>query len=290
MAPHSLDCPDCGKPIDYWRAQCRCGCFIGFPNWRAAQKERGELAARYAAAKQDATSRNVLSLVTKLETLAGQARPVIAMTFGACDDILRSGKYRNYDQRVGSGERDPATSANHSDRKMAGEKLYSMYSQHIDYAALSINGRAPKSYGAVAVQWQVTPAYLGRRASLLEDNSFTFFNKHGLGHHLGTPVPPGYRAVWDDRAMLVVAKLVPELTSATGENELPGLFIKDGSGRPDEEFIEIAIYARAEPDGGLDTVDVNQVTIQRVATTPEEIHRVELIRDVCTARSIVLVE
>jgi hypothetical protein len=290
MASHSLDCPDCGKPIDYWRVQCRCGRFIGFPNWRAAQEERGELAARYDAAKRDASDRNILPLLTKLEALAEQARPVIAMSFAACDDILRSRKYRNYDQRVGGGERDPAPALNHSDREMAGEKLYPMYSQHINYAALSLNGRGPESYGPVAVQWQVTPMYLGRRASLLEDNSFTFFGKHALGRHLSTPIPPGYRAIWDDRAKLVVAKLAPDLTSATGENKLPGLLLKDGGGRAAEEFIEVAIYASATPDGGLDTEDVDLVTVQKAATTSEENHRVDLIRDVCANRHIVLVE
>jgi hypothetical protein len=289
MATISLKCPDCQKPVDYWRVQCRCGYFIGFPNWRAAYEERSQLGSRYTDATQDAANRNFSPLLTKLEALAGDARPVIAMPFAACDDILRSGKYRNYDQRVSSGERAPAASVNHSDREMVGEKLYPMYSDRISYAALSLNGRAPMSYGPVAVQWKVEPLYLGRRASLLEDNSFTFFNKHRLGHHLGTQIPAGYRAVWEDRAKLAVAKFSSELSASTGQTELPGLFLKDGTGRGDEEFIEVAIYIGGDADAGLDAEDVDLVTLQRAATTPEEGHRVDLIRDICANRHIALI-
>ena len=279
-----IECPDCKTPNDYWRAHCRrCGWLLGFPNRRAAEAERPELVARYYTACKNADSHNTLKLLEKAEALAEASRPVIAMSFAACDDLLRPGKYRNYDQRVGSGEREPARAADHSNREMVGQRLYPMYSQHIAYAALSPDGRGLSSYGPIALRWQVTPNYLGRRSSLLEENSYTFYNRFSLGP-LNATIPGGYRAVWEDRARLVAAKLEPRITIATAENELPQLLLHEG-GRPNDDFVEIAIYA----DGGLDTEDVDMVTVQRPATTSEEHHRMELILEACANRGVELV-
>lgn len=167
-----------------------------------------------------------------------------------------------------------------------GDKLFPTYKQHIHYAALSPNGKGlERSYGPVAVRWQVTPEYLVRRSSLLEENSYIFYGKHGLGV-LNSKVPPGYQSGWEDRAMLASAKLGPRLTSATGENELPELLLRQGIDRYQDQFIEIAIYA----EEGLDTQDVDMVTIQRSPATPEDHHRLEIIRETCVARGIAFVE
>jgi hypothetical protein len=165
--------PECGEVVEYWQVHCRCGHFLDFPNFRAATAERDALVKRCDAARDDSQMRRVgPALLAKLESLAEQSRPVIAMSFAACDDILRSDKYRNYDQRTSSGERFPASAQDHADRAMVGARLFPTYDQHIYYAALSPDGRGLLSYGPVAVCWEVTPAYLGRRASLIDENSF----------------------------------------------------------------------------------------------------------------------
>jgi hypothetical protein len=286
MPLHPSNCPnpECGKPIKYWEVHCRCGQLLGYPNYRAAAAEREDLMRRYEAARHDAEARRVAPLLAKVEALAEQSRPVIAMPFAVCDDILRSDKYRNYDQRMDSGEREPANAGDHADREMVGERLYPRYSQHINYAALSPDGRGLLSYGPVAVCWEVTPTYLGRRASLLDENSFFFYDQYSLGSR-GATVPPGHRATWEDRAKLVAAKIAQHLTPATGDGLRP-LLLQAGSTRKEDDFIEIAIYA----EGGLDTQDVSKVTLLRAAMTPEEEHRVELVRDICRTRSITLVE
>jgi len=285
MPAHSSNCPDCGQVVEYWRVQCRCGHFVGFPNYRDVAAERAELTKRHTAAQDDCKKRRVASLLTKLEDLAEQSRPVIAMSFSACDDILRPGKYRNYHQRIDSGERDPSGAADHADREMVGARLFPTYHHHIHYAALSPDGRGLSSYGPVAVRWEVTPAYLGRRATLLEDNSFIFYDRHFLGQR-GATIPPGYRAIWEDRMKLAAAKIAPRLTTATGESHLPGLLLQPGKTRKDDHFIEVTIYA----EGGLDTQDVDMVTVQQSPTTSEEADRRDLVRQVCTSRDIDFVE
>jgi hypothetical protein len=225
-------------------------------------------------------------MMAELEQLAGRSLPVINMPFAVCDDMLRSGKYRNYDQRVDNGDREPAGAVDHGDRELVGQRLYPNYSQHIQYAALSPDGYGlEKSYGPVAVRWQVTREYLQRRASLLEENSYSFFGKHSLGA-LRTVVPSGYQAVWEDRAKLAAAKLVGNLTPATGIGDLPTLLLKQGANRSADEFIEIAIYA----DEGLDGQDIDRVAIQRAPASPEEGHRRDIIREACALRPINFVE
>jgi hypothetical protein len=225
--------------------------------------------------------------LAKLEILAEKSQPVIVMSFGACDNILRSDKYRNYDKRVESGERNPAEARDHADRQIVAARLFPVYGEHIHYAVLSPDGRGLTTYGegSVAVRWEVTPEYLGRRASLLEENSFMFFDHHSLGSR-GAIVPAGYQATWADRAKLAIAKIVPRLTAATSEVSLRGLLVHVGGNRPEDDFLEIAIYA----DTGLDTLDVDLVTRQRAPTTPEEHHRWELIQDICTNRRIAVIE
>jgi hypothetical protein len=285
MPTQTVACPDCGKPVDYWRDRCRCGCFIGFPNRRQADADRPELMQRYDAARAEARTRGVEPLLGKLEALADQSLPVIAMSFAACDDILRAKKYRNYEWRTASEEQEPAGPSDHADRMKVGAPLYPMYQQHIHYAALSPDGRGLTSYGAVAMRWRVTPSYLGRRASLLEEDSYKFYDRHSLGGR-GATVPAGYRAVWEDRARLAAAKLVARLTAAIGENALPGLLMQAGPTHVENEFIELAIYTQE----GLDILDVDRVTVLRAAATPEEHDRQDLIRGACATRGIVLVE
>ena len=111
MAGHSASCPGCGAAVDYWRAHCRrCGHFIGYPNRRAAEAERTKLWEAYGIARDDADRRGVRPLLDKLEALAARSPPVIGMDFKACDDVLRSGKYRNFisGSRAASGTRLPS--------------------------------------------------------------------------------------------------------------------------------------------------------------------------------------
>lgn len=138
MPPHFSDCPNkCSEAAQYWQVHCRCGDFLGFPDYRAATAEREELVKRYEAARDASKKRGLSSSLAKLDALVEQSRPVIAMSFAACDDMLRSDKYRNYESRTASGERDPASAENHADRAMVGAKLFPMYHQHIHYASLS---------------------------------------------------------------------------------------------------------------------------------------------------------
>ena len=207
------------------------------------------------------------------------------MPYAVADDLLRSGKYRNYHQRVESGERNPAAPDNASRREMVGARLFPSYQANIQYAALSPDGRGLGSYGSIAVGWDVTPYYLGQRAVLIEENSYVFFERHGLGNP-ETAIPSGFRAIWEDRVMLATAKHGEQLTTSTPDEELAKLLLHSADDRSDDEFIEILIYT----DKGLDTLDVTTVTVQKSPKDDDERHRLEILRDLCVKNDVSFVE
>lgn len=281
MQAKNENCPECGSAVAYWQVNCRCGRFLSFPNFRAALAERSALSARYGKAIEESGARGTAKQIQRLEEIAEQSNPVITMPFPACDDILRSGKYRNYHQRIFSSERHPATRENHADRSMVGEHLFPTFSEHIHYAALSPDGWGLPNYGSVTLRWNVSPDYLDRRISLLEENSFIFFEHHKLGK-LGTTIPVGYQSVWGDRKIMAVAKLGNTLNAATGEDDLPGLLLHKGRSRLEDDFIEVIIYA----ESGIDTLDLDMVTLEKNPSDPEEWHRWEIIKETCAVRRV----
>jgi hypothetical protein len=139
-------CSDCGERVDYWQSHCRCGAFVGFPNRRAAEAERVDLFGRENAARATAARSGGDVLISELEALAEGARPVINMRTAVCDDLMRSGKYRTYHQRVASHDRDPATAQNDSDRSVVGARLFPTYYDDIVYASLSPDGSGLTNY------------------------------------------------------------------------------------------------------------------------------------------------
>ena len=250
-----------------------------------AVEERHALETRYVAVADACQARRATAALDALERLAERSQPVICMPFAVCDDILRSDKYRTYHQRLESAEREPTASGDHADREIVGARLFPTYHKHIHYAALSPDGRGLSNYGAVAIRWWVAPTYLGQRASLLEVNSFMFFDRHSLGQR-SAQIPLGFRAVWEDRMKLAATKLGPRLTAATAVRALADLLLQPGATRADDDFIEVAIYA----EEGLDTEDVDLVTLQSRASTAEDSHRWELVKAICATRRITLVE
>ena len=285
MSTQPVTCAECREVIEHWQSQCRCGVLIGFPNFRSANDERDELANRYQDARDDCLKRGVEPLMSRFEALVEQSRPVIAMAYAVADDLLRPGKYRNYHQRILSGERNPANLENAAHREMVGAKLFPGYKENMQYAALSPDGRGLMNYGPVTLQWDVKKHYLGIRATLIEENSYMLFKRLGLGDP-ETPIPAGYRAIWEDRVKLAVAKHANRLTPATDESELVNLLISPADDFADDEFVEVVIYT----EKGLDTVDVTMVTVQKSPKDRNESLRLEILREQCANLGISFVK
>jgi hypothetical protein len=77
---------------------------------------------------------------------------------------------------------------------------------------------------------------ISHRASVFEENSAVFVKRRG------TRIPKGYRAIWDDRAKLGVAKLSGKIDSATGSDKYSGILLKQGATSEDDDFVEVHIW------------------------------------------------
>ena len=277
-------CPACSRAVDTAAVYCRCTHFLDFPNVRAASAERDALLESYREARQDCRNRGVEDVLDRLESIAKDSQPAITMSYEACDGLLRSKKYQNYNQRLEAGLRGLAAPVDHADRESVAVRLYPGYGRHLAYAALSPDGRGLANYGKIVVLWTVTPEYLCKRSSLLKENSYAFYDKHSLGE-LGSVPPRGCRSTWKDRAKLVAAKLASRLTPSTSLEDTKNIILKSGADRYNDDFVEIVIY----DDTGVDVEDVNSVRIQIPPSTPDEHHRLALIRGSCNGLGVSVV-
>jgi hypothetical protein len=55
-------------------------------------------------------------------------------------------------------------------------------------------------------------------------------------------VPPGYRAPWERRDELAMAKLHDQIDSATPSENYPSILLRQGTSTGDADFIEVHIY------------------------------------------------
>lgn len=199
----------------------------------------------------------------------------------AADDLLRGAKYQNYHFQVEVGRKRIASELNHGVRLMVNQRIYPAYGLALHYAVLSPDGRGLGNYGEVAVTWDVTPSYLGRRSTLLEENEFAFFERHGLGE-LDAVVPPGFRAAWTDRSMLAVAKLEPELTAATALADLSDMLLAEGTDRRQDRFIEVVVYGNQ----GIDGQDIRSVKLMKPIMDQQRQERWQIVIETCALRGI----
>jgi hypothetical protein len=81
---------------------------------------------------------------------------------------------------------------------------------------------------------------IAKRCSLLEENAYKFLKKWNLAP--GDPPPPGYRAVWQTRHYLAVAKLGDIIDSQTKGEDFAGILLSPGKSRDEDDFIEVHIF------------------------------------------------
>lgn len=101
------------------------------------------------------------------------------------------------------------------------------------YAALAVAGQGLTSYGHVAMRLKT--AAIDARASLLDENSFTFCWKRR------PPFPSGHRATWDERADLVLAVLGEKIAAGVTDDFAALLLFSEGD-RQTDQFIEVHIW------------------------------------------------
>ena len=121
---------------------------------------------------------------------------------------------------------------------------------------------------------------IANRATVFEENPFLFNRKHSVS--AGSPPPPGYRAVWKDRASLAKAKLYHKLKQGTDPTDFAGILADQATDAASEDFIEVHIY------GSISAGTVGAVTV--LAPKGAARHQLRSVRRRCKELGIELQE
>lgn len=224
----------------------------GFPNVVLAERDMQALQNRYAQALEAADSKGSRATVALFEqTVTADAALVTACSLEKVSQLVeRKGSlFAVYANLVRARIRFPGDDRNNTDRLVAEEATIPGNSQSIHYAALSLGGLGLSNYGNYFLFWRIDR--VAHRTSLLQGNCLTFRRKQGID--LDGPLPPGSRALWDERHLLAVAKCEHLLLAATAPEEFPEILITVAATSDDDDFIEAHIWGHLSSDS-LDRV------------------------------------
>ena len=264
-----MDCPRCSNQIKGNERICTsCGNDVGFPNVRAAKEyeEKAALAKRYKKALENASGRGCSDVVIAFLDALGYSVAVICGSPSKVNELVSSANalYNNFYQLVGAGARRLEGVKMDLLRGIADSIMFPHYKEHIRFAALSLDGVGVTAYGDCSMV--LKDIAISERATVFEENSVLFCEKRGLG--AANPLPPGYRATWEDRAMLATAKLEPRIGPATNAAEFPAILI----GKTGQDFVEVHIF------GTLDRGSIERIVARKPKTEVDRILLEEIKR------------
>ncbi|MES0335968.1 MAG: hypothetical protein SFH39_06360 [Candidatus Magnetobacterium sp. LHC-1] len=240
-------CPNCEKVINTYATECpSCWTSLTRPNVREAQRdpEQDPLQERYSKATQKAKNYGIEAEVSTLEGHVRASFAVINLRFGPLFQLLNDEKiiYSSYERQVDAQTRVPAEKKFDVTRRQVGEMLFGGAAKNICYAALSIDGSGLKNYGEYTIR--LKDNMICSRATLLEDNSYRFAEKHGINTQNITDsnIPNGFRALWSDRHKIAVAKLVDQVKKGFTFTDYAKILLDSRERKCDDDFIEVHIY------------------------------------------------
>lgn len=238
-------CSFCGCPLGLHCRHCpHCGQPSLFPNVKAAQAdpERQALEARYQNARDDAIAQQSDTILDMFETAVAQRSKAVLNR--PLPDVLRmanssSELYGGFYRSMRAGTRLPnPESPWDTMRESVDAALFPSYHQDIFFAALTLDEAGLDHYGDCSVI--LREECVAHRATVFEENSFVFMEKRNIGRTQA--VPPGYRAVWQDRGRLSVAKLANKIDQQTQPGAFAALLLKNGHGTGEKDvFVEVHI-------------------------------------------------
>lgn len=265
-------CPICATDVSDNLARCPCcGADAGYPNVKEARAEAAELKGRADAGRSRATARGSGAELADFERALNASQAVVNVDVQFLHNLLSSEKtlYAPYSKLIVAGTRSPGDAENDRQRASVEGLLFGSWGSEITYAALALDGRGLGSYGLISIE--LRPLTIELRASVLEENSYEFVKRHRIVP--GDPIPPGYRAPWDMRCDVGVAKLADRVTSATTSADHARLVLKsDGIDRHKDEFMEVHIY------GPFNRQAIQRITVLDVPKDEADLHRLKGVK------------
>ena len=238
-----MTCLDCGFELPIHVDRCP-SCFrdVGAPNVRAAgeAEERHALERRLAAARVETSACGTELILERFCTAVRASRAVLCRPLAQVQELVSSDNalYATFYQLIHSGVRSPQDNKFDRFRQSVDANLFPYYYDHIRFAALSLDDRGLDSYGGFTVV--LRSDRIEARATVFEENSFLFFERHQL--EATRLCPPGYRATWAERDLLAAAKLHAELRPDTLETDFPTILLRSSGDTAADDFVEVHIY------------------------------------------------
>ena len=180
----------------------------------------------------------------------------------------------NYNLQTAGETRIVAEMKDDKQRRGTEGVLFGAYAPEIRYAALALDQRGLISYGNCSMTLaDMTMRY---KATLLEENSYFFVQKHRIV--AGDALPQGYRATWENRHLLAVAKLADKITQKA--QNWANVLLHSNGDRQHDEFIEVHIY------GAFDKQAIEAVAIPSLSKKNKDHLAVLQIQDYAENYSI----
>jgi hypothetical protein len=243
-----MNCKRCTSPIPAHVERCVvCGEDVGFPNVRAAETadEEAALQRRLAAARTAATARGAIGVLNDFGAAVKNSRAVLARPLGDLD-ALAKGKnvlYISFHSQVRAGSRIPEDNDWDRGRAAAESTIHPIYFERISYTALSLDGFGVLWWGDYSIT--LKEIHIASRTTVFEENPFIFCQRHRV--IAGKRPPLGYRATWQKRNELAMAKLADKLKATTAPKDFPSILLNEATSREDADFVECHIYGSVHP-------------------------------------------
>jgi hypothetical protein len=192
-----------------------------------------------------------------LKSAISRSKVVISRSLADVQHLTKGQQfsYASFGRQVRAGLRVPNDKHLDNIRVQFENALFPNYSEDIIFGSLSLNQRGLRGYGDYDMV--LKDKMIAQRTSVFEENPYNFTRRHRL--QMTDEIPCGYRATWEERGALGIAKLHGSLNPGMTEADFIEILQHDNGGTGDSDFIEAHIY------GTLNIKAVEKV----FASTPE---------------------
>jgi hypothetical protein len=229
MAKSEQTCPHCARPI----AQ-------DYPNVIDALAERGALESRVQAAlSAHKVSDEAAAIVNEVASNAEitMRREAVHIGFMLMAETLPT-HLRLFELRLRAYRYDDKWEPY---RTKAGVDIHSGYESEIHFGALTPVGMsAPERYGDYDLAFR--DEMISHRTTFFHENSARWWYRN-VAAAPQSPIPKGYRSLWEDRTKLAVAKLADRLKPKPDPGLVASLLL-DPDAPDGGDFVEAHVYGR----------------------------------------------
>jgi len=238
----TIRCKVCGADVHPYEYSCvRCMSAHDFPNVRKARTAREREALRIRAiksrraAKKAGASVELSRLLDMLTDATIAFNRDLAVLFDWCHRPDQM--FKGWLEQVSNGRRIFPDEFN--DARVAFEhNVNPNFSKEINFCYLDTGTQNLTEYGPYKVKFHSKA--VGHRVAFLETNAYYFCRQHKVV--VPSDIPAGRRATWNDRGLLVEAKLGGVLRQGMSDADLGKLLLRERFQEDPADFIEAHVY------------------------------------------------